>query len=249
MSDSSHTSGGTNLFRPVQTKRASEAIYDQIRELIMQGKLRPGDRLPSERGMIEMFQRSRPTIREALRMLEREGYIRIMAGSTGAVILSPDHEHLENSLIDALNFSQITSGELAEYRLASEVSTAVWAAQRRTDEDINAMESLLAEMADYVSDLDHFSKMDSVFHGLVAQAAKNTLSVIFNRTFSRLNRSFLLNKRAAMPKAERDKICLTIQRQHIAIFEAIRNGDADQAGMATQEHLIAFRDELLEDTV
>ena len=73
MLDFEQIPGEANLFRPVETKRASEAIFDQIKDLIMRGKLRPGDRLPSERSMIEMFQRSRPTIREALRMLERAG--------------------------------------------------------------------------------------------------------------------------------------------------------------------------------
>ena len=64
------------IFHPIKTVRASEAIYEQIKDRIISGELKPGDRLPSERNMMELFQRSRPTIREALRMLERSGYIR-----------------------------------------------------------------------------------------------------------------------------------------------------------------------------
>ena len=51
------------FFEPVETKRASEAIYEQIKERIISGDLKPGDRLPSERNMMELFRRSRPTIR------------------------------------------------------------------------------------------------------------------------------------------------------------------------------------------
>lgn len=57
--------------QPVQTRRASEEIYNQIRQLILDGEIHPGERLPSERKMMDMMHRSRPTIREAMRMLER----------------------------------------------------------------------------------------------------------------------------------------------------------------------------------
>ena len=244
MLDFKQSSSEANLFRPVETKRASEAIFDQIKDLIMRGKLRPGDRLPSERSMIEMFQRSRPTIREALRMLERAGYIRTMAGSTGAVVLPPNDKNLENSLTDALSVGQISLKELAEYRTASEMSTAVWAAERRTAEDIKAMEELLDKMASRLDSLEQYSELDSPFHGLIAQAAKNSVSAVFNSTFSKLNRSFVLNKSASMGPAEQREMNLRVHRMHVAIFEAIRDGDADRAREATREHLAAFQEDL-----
>ena len=58
-------------WQPVKTRRASEEIYLQLREFILSGQLKPGDRLPSERAMMAQLNRSRPTIREALRMLEQ----------------------------------------------------------------------------------------------------------------------------------------------------------------------------------
>ena len=63
-------------WQPIGGGRASEAIYDQLRELITSGVLKPGDRLPSERAMMEQLHRSRPTIREALRMLEHHQFQR-----------------------------------------------------------------------------------------------------------------------------------------------------------------------------
>lgn len=71
-------------WQPIGGGRASEAIYDQLRELITSGVLKPGDRLPSERAMMEQLHRSRPTIREALRMLEQGGYVASTHGASGA---------------------------------------------------------------------------------------------------------------------------------------------------------------------
>ena len=76
-------------WQPVKTRRASEEIYLQLREFILSGQLKPGDRLPSERAMMTQLNRSRPTIREALRMLEQGGYIASTHGAPGAVVQEP----------------------------------------------------------------------------------------------------------------------------------------------------------------
>lgn len=235
------------IFRPVQTKRASEAIFEQIRDLIVAEQLKPGDRLPSERHMIEMFQRSRPTIREALRMLERAGYIRTVPGSNGAVILPPNDKNLENSLADALSIGHISLDQLAEYRTASETVTAGWAALRRTEEDIQAMERLLERMEGSLDDYEQSVSLDPDFHGLIAQAAKNTVSVIFNRTFSRLNQGYMIGRLAKLAPAEQLEMTQRVHQMHETIFNAIKRGDAEGASAAMRLHLMAFREDLSQD--
>ena len=105
------------LLRPVETQRASEAIYEQIKGLIISGQFKPGDRLPSERNMMEMLQRSRPTIREALRLLERAGFIRIVPGTNGAIVQELGTDGVEQSLELVLQTSKVTLEELVEYLL------------------------------------------------------------------------------------------------------------------------------------
>ncbi len=236
-----------SLFRPVETKRASEAIFEQIRDLIARGELKPGDRLPSERNMIEMFQRSRPTIREALRMLERAGYIRTVPGSNGAVVLPPNDKNLENSLADALSIGHISLDQLAEYRTASETVTAGWAALRRTEDDIQAMERLLERMEGSLDDYEQSVSLDPDFHGLIAQAAKNTVSVIFNRTFSRLNQGYMIGRLAKLAPAEQLEMTQRVHQMHETIFNAIKRGDAEGASAAMRLHLMAFREDLSQD--
>ena len=236
-----------SLFRPVETKRASEAIFEQIRDLIARGELKPGDRLPSERNMIEMFQRSRPTIREALRMLERAGYIRTVPGSNGAVVLPPNDKNLENSLADALSIGHISLDQLAEYRTASETVTAGWAALRRTEDDIQAMERLLERMEGSLDDYEQSVSLDPDFHGLIARAAKNTVSVIFNRTFSRLNQGYMIDRLAKLAPAEQLEMTQRVHQMHETIFNAIKRGDAEGASAAMRLHLMAFREDLSQD--
>ena len=93
-------------WQPIGGGRASEAIYDQLRELITSGVLKPGDRLPSERAMMEQLHRSRPTIREALRMLEQGGYVASTHGASGAVVQELTIDGVEQPLSAMLQLNR-----------------------------------------------------------------------------------------------------------------------------------------------
>lgn len=101
------------LFRPLEVKRASKVIFEQALELIRCGELKPCDRLPSKKNMMEIFQRNRPTVREVLRRLEQAGYIRTSGDNAGAVVLTPD---VENTMADALSVGQVSQRELGKCR-------------------------------------------------------------------------------------------------------------------------------------
>ena len=231
-------------FRPVVTKRACEAIYEQVKELISKGELNPGDRLPSERQMMDMFQRSRPTIREALRMLERSGYIRTIAGSNGAVVLEPNSKNVEQTMEDAIQVGHIRLADMNEYRQISEVTTVAWAAARRTEEDLSALREQLDRMKDAIGDYEAFIDMDPRFHGLLAEAAQNQLSVIMNRTFSKIKREFVKEKMGDMSAAARKKMCKRVHEMHQAIYDAVAAQDVEKAKQVMMEHLAAYEEEL-----
>ena len=114
-------------WQPIGGGRASEAIYDQLRELITSGVLKPGDRLPSERAMMEQLHRSRPTIREALRMLEQGGYVASTHGASGAVVQELTIDGVEQPLSAMLQLNQISLEELGEYRAVNDGTIAGWA--------------------------------------------------------------------------------------------------------------------------
>lgn len=103
------------MFSPYQSKRAFEEISEQIKKAILAKKLKPGERLPSERSLAEQFQVGRLTVREALRTLETQGFVQIRKGSGGgAFIGNTDPEMLpsiimDNLLLDGLTSEQMTS--------------------------------------------------------------------------------------------------------------------------------------------
>ena len=140
-------------WQPIGDRRASEAIYEQLRELITSGTLRPGDRLPSERAMMEQLHRSRPTIREALRMLEQGGYVASTHGASGAVVQELTIDGVEQPLSAMLQLNQISLEELGEYRAVNDGTIAGWAARRRTDEDLAALDKVLRFSAEELAAL------------------------------------------------------------------------------------------------
>ena len=236
-------------FQPAVTKRASEIIVDQIRDRILRRELKPGDRLPSERQMMEMFQRSRPTVREALRMLERSGYIRTIAGSNGAVVLEPDNRSIQQSIQEAIQIGRIDLSEMHEYRSISEVATVTWACGRRTEEDLRKLRDCLDRMADTHRNPSAFITLDSEYHGLIAAASKNTVSMLMIQTLSNIIQNFIRAKLATMTEADQMEMLSRGIEMHEKIYQAILLQDERLAREKMQQHLDDFEvDMRMEET-
>ena len=234
------------LLRPVETQRASEAIYEQIKGLIISGQFKPGDRLPSERNMMEMLQRSRPTIREALRLLERAGFIRIVPGTNGAIAQELGTDGVEQSLELVLQTSKVTLEELVEYRRVNDTSVARWAAQRHTQEDLAKLMASLdrAEQMIDEGDFQGFMRLDVSFHTALAQAGGNTVACILSSVLSRMVEPMLLRNLQDRTSQENMDMCRKILSMHRRIYEAVRLGDVAAAEDAMARHIIAFGDDL-----
>lgn len=230
------------LLRPVETQRASEAIYEQIKELIVQGQLKPGDRLPSERSLMEVMGRSRPTVREALRMLEREGLIRTIPGGSGAVVQQPSTDIVAQSLDTMLQVGQVSLTELGEFRLHNDVAVARWAAQRRTRADIDALSACLEKMEQYIKkqDWEGFMALDPEFHCLLAYAGKNTVAAIMSRVLSQLSNPISIKRLLGQSEGETEKQALNILGMHRRIFDAVCEGYPQKAEEAMAFHIRTF---------
>lgn len=248
MGNTVNANAALSMLRPVETKRASEAIYEQIKELIVSGQLQPGDRLPSERSMMDMLQRCRPTIREALRMLERSGFIRTMPGTNGAIVQEPSTFEVEQSLEVMLQTSKVSLEALAEYRSHNDTAVARWAAQRHTPEDLSALDSVLKEGKRLIEagDLSGFVHLDAAFHGLLAKAGKNEVAYILTQVMSNLSEPKMLEALRRQGDAENRDMCLRILSMHKNIYEAVRLDDADAAAEAMAYHIHTFSMDLHE---
>jgi len=227
-------------FEPVSCKKVSVDIFEQINEMIVNGTLKPGDKLPSERAMMNMFNRSRPPIREALRMLENAGIIEIIPGS-GAVVTMPDTTLLDKPFENLVTMRSIPVSDLTEYRKLTEIAVVCWAAERRTEEDLKAMmQCIITADAILDSDADEFFEQDIKFHHAIAASSKNQIAPIFCRIVHNMISDVLRAAFSKKTEAERLNMCREIVCVHRLIYSAIYDQNVEQAKKIMEIHLDSF---------
>ena len=129
-------------FSAISPSRAVDEIAAQVREMIATGKIKPGDRLPSERDLSARLGVSRNTLREALRALENAGIVEMRKGATGgAFVLHGSSDVIVGGMRDLYHLGAITPQQFTEARMwLSEVVVRV-ASERATEEDFAALEA------------------------------------------------------------------------------------------------------------
>jgi GntR family transcriptional repressor for pyruvate dehydrogenase complex len=227
-----------NIGRLRKPSKITEMITDKIREMIEEGVLKPGDKLPTEKELCEGFGVGRSSVREALQSLEFLGLVESRPGI--GRFLSHDSAVLIDSQNWRLTLEQAPTFELMEARRILEVTTARLAAERATDEVIARLESILGAMKDVMDDdMDMFFKKELDFHLTLAGACQNAvLTELVNILIHRVNKN-----------AERFLRTLTYTfektvRQFEAILKALQDGDPILAGDSMHEHLDIVRDAL-----
>ena len=218
-------------FTPIQPTRASTNVIVQIREAIMSGRFRKGDRLPTEREMARQFGVSRVTVRDALRALEASGLIEIRVGGQGGpYVREPDTAVLTESLRTHFHLQGTTFAELAEARLALETTAARLAAERATADN-------LAEMRAAIDDPgpDGTATQSVDFHKALVRAAHNSaLLTMFLATQSLLAEAF------DTLHASQPDMAGVARRVHTGLYEAIARHDAETAVRLMRDHLYEF---------
>ncbi|NEU06229.1 MULTISPECIES: FadR/GntR family transcriptional regulator [Clostridium] len=221
------------MFSPIKNTRVYEKVIEQIKEMIITGTFKKGDKLPSEREMAESLQVSRTSIREALRELEIMGLIESRQGEGNFIKNS-----FENTLLKPLStiflLKESNSDEILELRNIIERGSVVLAAERITDEELAEMELLFDESLK--SDLkDTLVDIDIDFHYKIAQASKNFLILSILNAISFLIEAFIKDIRRNVITKE-ENINMLIQ-QHRAILSALKNHDPVAAEKAMLDHL------------
>ena len=225
-----------NDFTPTQPQKASKAIYDQIRMKILSGELQSGDRLPSERDLMEMFQRSRPTVREAFRMLENKGYITILRGK-GAVINKPSINEIGRTLNNLIRRKYISLEDVTDVRHVCETNTIASAAQNRVEEDIQAMTEILDAAQMVLDDFQLYMSYGSEFNKAIFKAAHNEMFYLVNRITSAFSHDKLSSQVMTLTEEKKAFIGKTINEQHRGLLNAIISGDFVKAMKLNDEHI------------
>ncbi len=215
-----------------KTHKTYEKIILHLRESISSGELKPGDRLPPETELARSLGVSRPTVREALKVLEAMSILRSSTGPTGGTFIrkidgSSIAEHLSDSITLLMDVDEMTLAELCEAREAVEIPAVEMAAVRRTDSDLQAMKKIIETDGEENPDI-LFS--DISFHRAIADASKNGMLNLFMSSIHMALRT--LAEKYAPPEDERIS-----RQQHRRIYEAIRDQAPDAARTAMRDHL------------
>jgi len=217
-----------HVFQAIKQKKISSQIVDQVKSLITNGQLKPGDSLPPERELMKVFNVSRPTLREALNMLSTMGFVQ-MSQRQRTRVKSLMPSNITEPLRRLLKEDIKTSLELVEARAIIETANAQMAAERATDKDIARLEKCIEVMRKNVAKDTSLNDEDAEFHLAVAEATHNKIQT--HLMFSIYD---LL----------KDKVDLCyhggvddILEQHCKIVEAIKNKDGAMARQGMEEHL------------
>lgn len=170
------------MFQTARQTKVFENVVDQIQEAILDGRLKIGDTLPSERDLKGMFNISRGTLREALRVLEQKGLIEIKLGvGGGSVVKTVDEGNISESLGLLIRSQKVSLSNLAEFREDVESIVAAHAAKRRNPADIEELARLLSEAHGCVQGgieyRNQFIEIDKKIHMKLARITQNPIYI------------------------------------------------------------------------
>ena len=213
----------------------------EIRRYLARSDLQPGDRLGTEQELASEFGVSRPTLREALRLLASSHLIRASRGPRGGIfVASTPNEgmsrNLSESISTMLETQSVSLGELVEARIQLEVPLAGLAARNATAETVLKLDAAIAEQEGKHPASDAFRLADACFHRTIATTAGNELLRAFASWTLDVLQPSLIEKIGDAIDAE------TILRQHREILRAIRRGQPVAASRAMERHLGYLRD-------
>ncbi len=224
------------VFTPVQTRRTFEEAADQIAEKVRTGELRTGDRLPGERSLAAQMEISRPTLREAVKVLVEAGVLEVRRGPGGGMYVATDVVPTDLVRHSAsLRLAEIAA--VLEARRLLEPRVAQLAAERATEDDFAAMERSIDAMRRIVEggwhqrQEDRFLQLDVQFHLALARAAGNpTVETLMRMLFRQLE----IARDMAMHVPLVPEWTIGIHERTLA---ALRSGEPEEVESVMGEHL------------
>ncbi len=224
------------IFSSVSASRIALGIEKQIKGAIFSEQLKPGDRLSSEQELSKIFNTSRTTVREALRSLEREGFLTIKQGvKGGSFVREADFSPVVNSITHMLQFKRVTLENLTEARLIIEPEIAKMAALKALKPDVQKMAASLDGLRHVVEKKERSTSTNIQFHRIIGESCKNPAlffinSSLLNLLEENLSRLYL--------ELERNQLIL---EQHVRIYEAIKARQAEKACSEMRNHILTVK--------
>ena len=241
------TAQSSGEWEPVRKMRTYEQVMAQIEGRILDGSIGPGDKLPSERDFAATLGVSRPSLREALRVLEALGIVEIRPGAGadgGSVFVATPGPGIGNLLKLQLALGHFTPLDVLQTRLALETWVVGEAARHAEDRDLQSLGSVLDLMDDPAVSAREFNALDTQFHFQIAESAGNQLTAHLMSSLRTAIQRRMIEKYETL--ADWRATAVTVRSEHRGILEALTRRDADLAVRRVREHIVTFYDTILE---
>jgi len=225
-------------FEAIRRQKVYEAVAEQIERLILT-KLKPGDKLPSERELTELLHVSRSSIRDAIRSLELVGLVEPRQGA--GTIVRATHLDSMNSIAEALRQRQAMVSDLLDFRAMIEPPLAARAATNATLKQIEAMEEILRRQERTMTSGDAGIEEDANFHYSIAQASGNQVVLkVLDLIMDLLHDT----RQRALQVSGRPQRSLN---GHLRILDAITQRNPEAAHAAMRRHIHEIQDVVLKN--
>lgn len=236
----------------IKNKKIADEIVERLEQMILEGLFPVGSKLPAERKLAEQFGVSRPSLREALKKLSARGLVISKQGG-GTFVAETVGKLFKDPILNLYEESAAAQKDLLEFRDTLETACAYYAAKRATALDLNrlrdAFEVVERCYLDKKSTKQQEAEADANFHLVIAEASHNVVLLQVMRMLFDLVKHNIVTSIGGLhtySKKTRDKL----MQQHKALYEAIRQGEAEQAKLAVSLHLDYVRtvlEEIVED--
>lgn len=221
-------------FKQVKPKKISDQVFEQLRDMIFRGQLKPSDQLPPERELADQMGVSRPTVRNAVGRLVSLGLVDQRQGQ-GTFVANHHAGGARNPLGLMIEGQAVSLTQLLEVRLGLECNSAVLAARRADEEDIALLERSLAQMSDQINEGGLGSSEDVYFHMRIAYATKNPLQVQLMKHFYDYMAAGI---RENLQILYQDAVNVDlVHHQHERVLKAIREHDTHAAFDYMRSHI------------
>jgi DNA-binding FadR family transcriptional regulator len=234
-------------FKPIRQLRVSEEVAKQLKQSILVGHFKSGDKLPAERDLADEFKVSRVTIREALRKLQDSGFIITRQGATGgAYVTDLTFEYLSDAFLDLFLAEKISLPEMHQVRILVEPKVAHLAALKITQEYVELLRDALEAEEPPVSSLHEDIERKQRIHFILAEMCGNRFLEALVGSLMKLTRQALkaIEDYHSLVHPVETLYYLHPTGMHRPIVEAVLAGNAELAADAMEKHIIEFGENL-----
>ena len=229
-------------FKKMIKIKSYQNVVDQIQSAICDGSLKDGDKLPSEMKLTKMFDTSRGTIREALRVLEQKGLISVKTGVKGGPIVKEANTiPMSESIALLIRHQKVSLQHLAQFRKILEGHIAAQSALMAGKNEINQLKAILKEAKMHIktkpSGWEEFHKMDATFHMVLAKIAKNPL---IEANLQSIHDNIQIYFHQYLPFS--DVLLMDNYEDLCKIVEAVENKNSITAQQLAETHVTKFND-------